>query len=262
MHIRILLAIAALACCPCLFGQGAGPGTGPTTSTLNAGAVRSAATPKLAAPIDIAGYWTAVVTEDWMFRMVTPPKGQFLGVPLNPAGRAAANAWDPARDEAAGDSCKAYGAGGVMRQPGRLHITWQDDTTLKLELEAGNQTRVLHFSDFAAASQPTLQGDSKAQWQQAAVRRGEARAGNLKVVTNNLKAGYLRKNGVPYGGNAIVNEFYDSYPGPDGDQWLVVTTEVVDPQYLTQTFVTSSHFRKLPDDLGAKMWKPEACSAK
>ena len=77
--------------------------------------------------------------------MATPPKGDFLGVPLNPAGRGAANAWDPVKDEADGDQCRAYGVGGLMRMPTRLHITWQDDDTLKIETDAGAQTRILNF---------------------------------------------------------------------------------------------------------------------
>src|SRR3984957_13921618 len=92
------------------------------------------ATPKAAAPIDLTGYWVSIVTEDWRYRMMTPAKGDFPSIPLNPEGRKAAEAWDPAKDEAAGNQCKSYGAGGIMRVPGRLHITWQDDNTLKVEM--------------------------------------------------------------------------------------------------------------------------------
>jgi hypothetical protein len=77
--------------------------------------------------------------------MTTPPKGDFVGVPLNPVGRQATEAWDPARDETTGEACKAYGVGGIMRRPGRLRISWQDDETLKVEADAGTQTRTLAF---------------------------------------------------------------------------------------------------------------------
>jgi hypothetical protein len=66
-------------------------------------------------------------------------------VPVNDAGRQVAMGWDAAADAAAGNQCKAFGVGGIMRQPGRLRITWQDDNTLKLEFDAGTQTRLLHF---------------------------------------------------------------------------------------------------------------------
>ena len=96
-------------------------------------------------PIDLTGYWVSVVTEDWRYRMVTAPKGDHPGLPLNPEGNRVANAWDPAKDEAAGEQCKAYGAAGVMRAPGRLHITWDADDAMKLETEAGTQTRMFRF---------------------------------------------------------------------------------------------------------------------
>ena len=215
----------------------------------------------------MTGYWVAVVTEDWMFRMVTPPKGQYLGVPLNAAARRVADAWDPAKDEAAGEQCKSYGAAAVMRVPGRLHITWDNDTTLKIETEAGEQTRLFHFgsdapgSDALKTAQSSVaswQGNSIAEWEQAAVGRGEPRNGDLKVVTTKLRPGYLRKNGIPYSENAVVTEWYDRHNDASG-VWLVVSTEVKDPQYLSVPFITSTHFKKLPDNAP---WKPEACSAK
>ena len=215
---------------------------------------------KAAAPIDLTGYWVSVVTEDWRYRMVTPPKGAFGGVPLNAEGRRVASAWDPAADEAAGQQCRSYGAAALMRVPGRLHITWDNDTTLKIEADAGTQTRVFHFGPAQpSAGDPTWQGYSLAEWEPATTGRGQARSGDLKVVTSRLLPGYLRKNGVPYSANAALTEYYDRIKAPNGDDWLVVMTEVRDPQYLTMPFVTTTHFKKLPDAAG---WSPEPCSAK
>ena len=98
-------------------------------------------TPRAAAPVDLTGYWVSVVTEDWRFRMVTPPKGDYASVPLNAEARRVADAWDPSKDGV----CDAYGAAAIMRMPGRLHITWDDDNTLKIETDAGQQTRLLRF---------------------------------------------------------------------------------------------------------------------
>lgn len=212
-----------------------------------------------AAPIDMTGYWVSVVTEDWKFRMVTPPKGNYSGVPLNAEGRKVADTWDPAKDEASGNQCRSYGAAGLMRDPGRLHITWEDDTTMKIETDAGRQTRVFHFGvkDAPANAEPSLQGYSVAEWEAAATGRGQPRAGDLKVVTTHLAPGYLRKNGVPYSAGTVLTEWYDRISDPSGE-WLVVSTEVRDPQYLTQPFITSTHFKKQADSKG---WMPEACSA-
>jgi hypothetical protein len=219
-----------------------------------------AVAPKAAAPIDVTGYWVSIVTEDWRYRMVTPPKGNFLGVPLNPAGRAAANAWDPAKDEAANQQCKAYGAAAIMRVPGRFHFTWTDDNTLRIDADAGTQTRTFHFNGTAPANlEPSWQGYSVAQWEMGPNEPGKPRTGNLKVVTTGLLAGYLRKNGVPYSANAVVTEWYDRITATNGDDWLVVSTEVVDPQFLTMPFITSTHYKKQPDAAG---FSPEPCASR
>jgi hypothetical protein len=147
-----------------LYGQGRG-GRGGPPERLQTG--------KAGALYDITGYWVSVVTEDWRFRMVTPVKGDYTGVVLNEQGRKLADAWDPAKDEAAGEQCRSYGAPTLMRLPGRLHISWQDDQTLKIEADAGEQTRVLHFVS-AEDSGASWQGFSKALWEMVPVGRGEA----------------------------------------------------------------------------------------
>src|SRR5690349_13700537 len=122
--------------------------------------------PKDAAPIDVTGYWVSLVTEDWRWRMVTPLKGDSASIPVNKEARKVIEAWDPAADESAGLQCKSYGAPAIMRVPGRLHITWQDDTTLKVETDAGTQTRLLHFGPPAAQKgEPSWQGYSAARWE-------------------------------------------------------------------------------------------------
>jgi hypothetical protein len=212
----------------------------------------------------MTGYWVSVVTEDWKFRMVMPKKGNYAGVPLNAEGRKVADTWDPAttpaKDTAAGNQCRSYGAAGLMRDPGRLHITWADDATLKIDTDAGTQTRLFRFGvkDAPPSEAPSWQGYSIAEWEAAQTGRGEPKAGDLKVVTTHLLPGYLRKNGVPYSANTVLTEYYDRITTPTGDDWLVVTTEVRDPMYLSSPFITSTHFKKQPD---AKGFAPEPCSA-
>jgi hypothetical protein len=219
------------------------------------------ATPRDAAPIDLTGYWVAVVTEDWKFRMVTPRKGVYQTLPLNAEGRKVGDTWDPARDEAAGEQCRAYGAGNIMRVPGRLHVTWADATTLQIDTDAGSQTRLLRFDPAAAPpSAPTWQGHSLASWQLGPGGRGvQNRGGGLKVTTTHLRAGYVRKNGAPYSDKAVVTEYFDLNELPNGDRWLTVTTKVDDPVYFTRPYLTSSDFKKLPSSAG---WNPVPCSAR
>ena len=267
-------------------GQGRGAGAGP-------------AGPRTAqdlAPIDLTGNWVAIVTEDYRWRMVTPPKGDASSVPVNAEGKKVTDGWDLTKDNAANLQCKAFGVGGIMRQPGRLRVSWADGATLKLEFDAGTQTRLLHFAAPKPSPERTWQGLSLAEWQgpgvgrggeipagnQNAVARGGQivvpggggqglrggppprgaqsilRGGSLKVVTTQFREGYLRKNGVPYSEQASITEYFHRLPPyPNGDEWLHVTTIVEDPKYLTQPFYTSTQFKREPD--GSK-WNPTPCA--
>ena len=218
-----------------------------------------------AAPIDLTGYWVSYVTENWRYRMVTPAKGEYRRIPASPAALPLINAWDPAADERAGNQCKSYGAGAIMSVPGRLHITWQDAETLRIETDAGTQTRLFHFSQGASAAASATspgprswQGESTATWEPATGGNAGGGGGSLRVVTSNLRAGYLRKNGVPYSERTTVTENFDVAPLPDGGRLLLVTTIVEDPVYLTGPYVVSPHFKKEPD--GSK-WDPTPCSS-
>ena len=231
----------------------------------------SAPAAKAAAPIDLTGYWVSVVTEDWRFRMVTPAKGDYLGVPMTMESKRVADAWDPANDEAAGEACKSYGAAAIMRVPARFHITWTDDNTMRVDIDAGTQSRLFHFGAWKApGGEPTWQGDSTAQWEYKRTpiglmgqlqppSPGPQRSGNLKVTTTHMRAGYLRKNGVPYSENAMLTEYYDVVHEHDGSVWMIVTSAVRDPLYLQQPFVLSTHYKKQADGAG---WDSTPCSAR
>lgn len=229
------------------------------TATLGAQRGRGrgpALSPREGAPIDLTGYWVSVIAEDWKFRMVTPKKGVYDSLTLNAEGRRVADTWDPAKDEANGEQCRAYGAANIMRVPGRLHITWQDDATLKIETDAGTQTRLLHFTD-GPAGEPSWQGHSIAEWERAPGRG--AAGGNLKVVTTNLTPGYVRRNGAPYSAKTTLTEYFDRNTMPNGDVWFTVTTKVDDPVYARGPYLTTTDFKKLPDATG---WNPTPCAAR
>jgi hypothetical protein len=248
------------------------------------------ATAQRFAPIDLTGTWVSIITEDWAVRMIPPPKGNVESLPLTPAARDAVNRADVAQLEAAGRACDAYGAPAILREPGRVRFTWQDPNTLRIDTDAGEQTRVLQFGNVPAGA-PSRQGHSKAEWQYAggfnpqraadALARGGAaaggrggargggggggrgaaatapRGGRLKVVTTNLTAGLLRKNGVPYSANTTLTEYFNLITEPNGTQWFVVTTVVHDPENLVVDYIMSSNFRKEAD---TTKWRPLPCS--
>jgi len=248
-----------------MFGQGRG------AAPAGGRAGGAPASARAAAPFDPTGYWVAIISEDWRWRMVTPAKGDVVSIPLSAEGLRVAEAWDPARDEAAGEQCKAYGAPGLMRGPTRLHIIWLDDNTLKIESDYGQQTRLLRFTGApeaggagrgGAQSGRTWQGLTTAQWVMAAGGgrgRGGARHGSIKSVTTQLRPGYLRKNGVPYSDRAVFTEYWDLQTETNGDAYLVDTNLVEDPVYLQTPWITALHFKKEKD--GSK-WDPSPCDAR
>src|SRR5262245_16305922 len=124
MKVKFALLVAALSTIS-VYAQQRGAPAGPPPS------------PRVRAPIDLAGYWVGIVSEDWRWRMGVGRKGDYGYLTLNPEGRKVGDSWDPAKDDAAGEQCKTYGAVGVMRLPTRLHITWESDETLKVETDAG-----------------------------------------------------------------------------------------------------------------------------
>ena len=236
----------------CVYGQGRGGGRG---------AAAPPKSPKEAAPIDLTGYWAAVVTTDWRWRMTVPPKGDYQGLPLNAEARKLADTWDPAKDEAAGEQCRSYGAPNIMKVPGRLHITWVDDRTLKLETDAGQQTRTFSFGR-AQGQGGDWQGVSEASWDTVFVGNGlisrDVPSGALKVVTTKLKPGYLQKNGVPYSANGVLTEYFDVIKDAAGE-YIVDSVTFEDPTYLTSKYETAVTFKKQGDASG---WNPQPCTSR
>jgi len=250
-------------CLPAILIALAIAGTADAQQGRGGGARGAGATPPTAratAPRDFTGYFVAVVTEHWHLRMEMPPKGDFSMLPVNPAARNAANTLTPAQD-AGGNECRSYGAASIMRIPGRIHIHWADDNTLQIDTDSGTQTRILHFGGGAVPADfsPTWQGYSVAQWAGAQVGRGGRTPGpngDLGVSTTKMKAGYLRKNGVPYSENTSLQEYFDTFTEPEGTTWLVVTSIITDPTNLTGPYATTNQFKKIPDMQG---WDPTPC---
>lgn len=236
------------------------------------GAFGAAKTPaKAQAPFDPSGYWVALVTQDWRYRMVVPGPGQYSGIPISLAGKQFADSWKAADAIAAGKACTAYGAPALMMAPTRLHITWQDDNTLRVETDAGQQTRLLHFNDTPPGA-PSLQGTSKAQWltPPAVMSFGGGGPGSappgappapkygvLRVSTNNLLAGLLRKNGAPYSDKTTLQEDWMLNALPGGGDYLTISAVIKDPVYLRGDYYVAPVFVRESD---ASKWQPAPCT--
>lgn len=231
-------------------------------------------TAQAAVPADFTGTWVAVISEDWRWRMITPPPGDFANIPLNAEGQRVGELWDPAEVEAAGEACRGYAAPAIMREPTRLRISWDDENTLRMETDAGMQVRLFHFDGEPPAGNEPLdwQGYTSARWEGGPGRQGAGGIGlgvartagldgrALVATTTRVRPGYLRKNGVPFSENVVVQEYFNRFSVPfDDTEWFFVTTVVVDPQYLNQPWVTTSHFKREPDD---SRWNPQPCRAR
>lgn len=203
------------------------------------------------APVELTGQWVTVITEDWAWRMQTPPNGDYASVPLNAEGVRIADTWQEALD----GSCLAFGAPALLRQPTRVRIRWSDDETLELSTDNGRQTRLLHFGANEPGP-PSLQGHSVARWLGREGARGGAGWAALEVVTTRLTPGWLRPNGVPYSERAVLTEYFDTF-AVGQEAWFSVTTIVEDPVYLTEPFVISSNFKRETARAG---WQPAACT--
>ena len=215
------------------------------------------ASARAAAPVDFTGIWVSLITEDWRFRMAVPEKGDYGSVPLNAEGRRVADAWDPARDLAEEVECKAYGAPGIMRMPVRLRITWENDDTLRIDTDTGQQTRLLRFGQpQPAAAEPSWQGVSVAAWEFAGGGGRDEKVGDhLKLVTTNMRSGYLQRNGLPYSERAVLTEYFDLHHDV-GVDWITHTRIIEDPEYVTSPYIVTSHFRRESDD---SQWNPTPC---
>jgi hypothetical protein len=207
--------------------------------------------------------------------MVVVGPGDYIGVPINAEAKKVADGWAPAAAEAAAKTCEAYGGGIIMWLPERLHISWQDANDLRVDTDAGMQTRLLHFvsardragGEVQAAPPsrpptdiaPSLQGYSVARWVlPAGSRPGRARDGSIQVTTDHMLPGLLTKNGVPYDGNAKKTEWWDlRNESADNEQWLSISTTVEDPHYLTRPYVYDPIFQK---EAGGAKWDPTPCS--
>ncbi|MBI4263291.1 MAG: hypothetical protein HY657_02850 [Acidobacteria bacterium] len=157
MKLRLMLVFVALAGTLTIV-QGGLVAQAPAAAQAPAGQAQPPAqqpaapqTAQQAALVDLTGNWVSVVNQDWRFRMMTPPKGDYAQVPLTAAARKVADSFDPARYGGANYQtsgivdCRAYGAANVMRMPTRLRITWDSPNVLKIETDWGQQTRLIRF---------------------------------------------------------------------------------------------------------------------
>ena len=177
------------------------------------------------------GQWVSLVTEDWRYRMFTAPKGDTVSLPLNPAGQKAAAALGSGQGRSRRRAVQGVRRGGhhadadaaAHHVAGRHHA---EDRNRRRHADAAAAIRRRGAASPAAGRACRWRrGTTRARRSR---RAGSARApapapppgGSMKVVTTQMRPGYLRRNGVPYSANAVMTEYFDRLEVPGGDTLL------------------------------------------
>ena len=151
---------------------------------------------RASAPIDLTGYWVAVVNEDWRYRMVTPAKGDYGGV-RSRRKRCRSSTTGIRPQTRRREECKSWcRRGHAAAGSASHHLAGRHHTEGRGGRGHANASLSIPGRP-AAAGTPTWQGDSTAQWERGGGRGAPPVGGSLTVVTRNMRPGYLRKNGVP-----------------------------------------------------------------
>jgi glyoxylase-like metal-dependent hydrolase (beta-lactamase superfamily II) len=189
------------------------------------------------AQIDFSGMWVPIFHEDQVERAAGPDVGEYAGLPITEAARARALAWDAAILTLPEHQCKPHPSTYGFRGVGNLRI-WPDidDATeqilkLNTHIQWQEQRREIwldgraHPPEWAAH---TWQGFSTGRWE-----------GSVLVVrTTHLKAGWMRRNGLPLSDRATMTERFIRH----GDLMTHVYM-IEDPVYLTEPLVKTNGFR-------------------
>jgi hypothetical protein len=201
------------------------------------------------AQIDFSGEWRPLIHEDLGHRVDEraiagpgagtgaggPRVGDYAGLPINDAARSKAESWDPRIWAAPEHQTIPHPGAYWVHAPGGLRVSRVvDDASgrvvgfrLYRVGGPGSTTRTIwtdgrpHPPDYAAH---TWQGFSTGRW------NGET----LIVETSHLKAGWVRRNGVPASDRTTLTQHMVRH-----GEYLTIVNIVSDPVYLDEPYVTS-----------------------
>lgn len=188
------------------------------------------------AQMDLSGEWGPRFHEEQPERLGGPEIGDYLGIPINDAARLRADTWDASLLTLPEHQCKPHPADYGVRGPANLriwkevdkdsqqliayhtHISWQaPERTIWMDGRP-------HPPEYAAH---TWQGFSTGKWE------GDV----LTVTTTHLKAGWIRRNGIPRSDRGTLTEHWIRH----GD-YLTLVSIVSDPAYLTEPFIRTTNW--------------------
>jgi hypothetical protein len=186
------------------------------------------------AQVDLTGEWGQKFYEDAPERGPGPEIGDYTGIPITDAARVRADAWDAQRWEMVEHECEPHPADYAPRGPAALRM-WSEVDSYTQQVVAWHMlwryklsTRTIYMDGRPRPSKyapRTWQGFSTGEWE------GDV----LKVTTDNLKEGWLRRNGLPRSEKATLIEYFVRHA-----EFFTQVTDVEDPIYLTEPFIRTS----------------------
>jgi glyoxylase-like metal-dependent hydrolase (beta-lactamase superfamily II) len=216
-------------------------------AAIHAAALLVGATPA-SAQLELSGAWVSQRHEDLPDRGPGVGLGDYTGIPLNDAGRLAAESWDASSLSSPEQQCRVHVAHYIYRGPMNLRI-WeerdprtQEVLAIKHYISTYEQTRTI-WMDGRAHPPPyaphTWMGFSTGRWD----------GDRLVVETTHIKAGWHRRNGVPASDWTTMTEHFIRH----GDR-LTQIQVIRDPVYLAETEIKSNHFTLNPRALPQRSW--------
>ena len=193
------------------------------------------------AQVDLSGTWATRNHEDWMERWPGPDVGDFTGLPINEDAVARALAYSPSQLALPERQCLYYGPTYTVIGPFGLRI-WSESEPV--------DGRVIswHMSGAVDKTPRTIWMDGRPHPSPNAVKTfrgfstGRWEGDTLIVTTTHMKAGPLRRNGVPHSDQTVMTEFISRY-----DDKLTILAIIDDPVYMEEPHVISRTWQEDAD---------------
>ena len=193
------------------------------------------------AQVDLSGNWAPLYHEDQPERIPGPEVGDYIALPINAAARARAQAWSASLLTLPEHQCKPHPAGYGYRGPSNLRIQQDVDfdtqrvRRITIYIQWMQQFREVWMDGRARPSDHaphTWQGFSTGTWE----------GDRLVVRTTHLKAGWVRRNGIPYSDRATFTDTWQRH-----GNFLTHVSMLEDPVYLTEPFVRTTNWVFAPE---------------
>jgi hypothetical protein len=186
------------------------------------------------AQVDLAGMWAARQHSDWMERGPGPDPVDYLGLPLNDAGREKALLFDYSIMGQPEHQCGYYTPFYNALGPQGLKI-WAENDPVR-----GNRITTWKLSGFIDIDVTTIFMDGRPHPSPNAfhpfsgLTTGKWEGDVLTTYTTHIKSGYIRRNGAPSSDQATMTQHIVRH----GDL-LTIMSRLEDPVYLAEPYVVS-----------------------